>query len=518
MSGEEQQKLKEQQKVPTKENLFDDADDNSDDSSKEDLKNVEEKLLSDNDIYVSFPLFLEAKYGIKTILDMNKSADVKIIISNYMKSIAIEKKLRSENRISDNISEEDMKSLRSFATYPEYAGQRHVVALSLEKVILVSSKVFSGFRYERKAMSSLFIFMHYSQQYELNLKGLIIKLGEQYTAVGKVLLVNEFPTGYDEDIANVFITKRYEQAKIVVPAHLVALRTVFREKIPISKSEYTKRSTLSLLASLLADVGASIPEPTINPGAYADTKKKFSGRSIHDLEDILNLSYSKDEEQRAIARCISALLKDPEAEERLLHLLKSVDGQVESRTLGDVQAAVVGEFNPGWYSVSLSKNDLTSRAKIEYKNKLEAKFMKTSCLFFYIAYPTNYIFVESPFGRKYASSAILTQFLNVLPKMYHYLSLFIQMHIGTSAELMVVCGELATLVAEKLASKKTMQNKVRKQLLANIMLWMRDITVTLFPDVKSKYMPSRVTLDDADASDEDGDDEFLGVKKEEKVI
>jgi len=485
-------------------NIFDEIGDDDDEETPVKVYDREE-IVSDNSIYVSFATFIEIKYGVVTLEELNKCPDVVMIVTNYTLSVALERKLAAENRISDEVTEDEKLRISEFAKYPDYVGQRSVITLTLEKVILVAAKVFSGFSYKQEAMSSLFSFMYNGEQFSLNLKQLIEKLRELYVAVGKSMLVLEFANGYNEDVANLFIAKRYAQAKVTVPNHLVSLRPTMINKIPWSSSPYMSTKSISLVSNILIDQGTTVPEPTIKPGDFAPAKKKFSNRSAHGIEDMLNLNYTKDEENNAMGEAIAFIFSDKNLGVDFVNVLSAYDEQNQGRMLPNVESQAMGEFNLGWYSVSLTKTDSSSRSKQQYKNACEQKFSTTPCVFLYTAYPVSYMFFDNAKGRTYPSAAILLQYLNVLPKFYHYLTLIIQMHTGSRAELIAYCQSVCTHMADKMTSKPQMRKRITAQFMINVLFWVRTIVITKFAQVKNKYLPSRVIKDDGDDSVEETD-------------
>jgi len=484
--------------------IFDDMDDD-DRGDTQETKVKREALMIDATIYVSFATFLEVKYGLVTILDLNLCPDMKTIVSSYVRSVTLEKKLDSEKRISDNVSEEEKDRIRQFSNYPEYVGQRNVITLTLEKVILVAARVFSGFKYSRDAMISSFHFTHSGEVYSLNLKELILKLQEEYVSVGKTMVVVEFAGGYDEDVANLFITKRYVQAKMVVPNHLVALRTMFKNKTLWSNSPYINETVMMLVANQLIDQGTNIPEPTVDPKIYAPAIKKFANRSAHGLEDILNLSYTKEEEHQAMANAVSFIFGSKELGTYYGLALAKVEERLEGQPLDNPLDTQIGDFSLGWYSVSLSKLDGASIKKQEYKRLLERKFAKDPAVFLYTAYPVSYMFINHPNGRTYSSAALLLQFLNILPKFYHFLTMIIQLHVGTREDLLKYSKTLCTYMAEKLVVQPNARKRMVAQFMSNVFYWIRSIDITDFPEVKAKYLPSRIIRDDGDDASDEGE-------------
>jgi hypothetical protein len=484
--------------------------DTNDDESQDNEPTGEARvkvLMSGKDMFVNFAKFLQIKYGIVEIKEMNAHPAVKLIMSNYIKCVLTERKLNAEGKIIDDVDEESKLQIKEFADYISYVGQTTVVTLSLEKVLGVAARLYTNFSYVNKAMSSTFKFQCMGKTSELTLKQLIDRLQEEYQAVGKTLMILEFPNGYNEEIANMFIKKRYAQVNKAVPANLVALKEFIKNKILMEESPYMNPRHIVMLANMFTDQSnTGYPEPTSDSDKIINANKRFPGRTVANIEDIMNLSYCKDEEEELLATQICTLLK-VDIKREILDVFANIATKVEGSTLSDLEAKL-GPFSVGWYSVSTSKTDQLSQEKLEYKRKLEAKFAAKPHIFFYLVSPTTYFFVEDAKGRKFSTAGVLMQYLHVLPRFYHYLQLIAQMHSGTVTQLRDFASLIVKEVVKKLSKNEKVQRNLSALLMVNVALWTRVTTYTKFAVVKDKHMPSRVITDDREDGEEDKVEEF----------
>jgi len=459
-----------------------------------------DKILSGNDTFVSHPEFLRIRYGIVSILEMTKSPAVKIIVSTFIKSIAIEAKLAQEGRICEDISDEAKELIKSYSTYAEYTGQRNVVSISLEKAIQVAAAIYTNFTYQKRIMASVFTFTSFSQDYSLSLVELLKMLEEEYKRVNKTLVITEFKDGYKEDIANILIKKKYDQAEVPVPTHLVALRTYINEKMPVTRSIYLSDENLELIGSTLMNSETNFPEITVRSGEFRAAKKKFGARSLHEIEEVLNLNNTREEEILALETQILKGAADQSIKDQLGAILRQTAIRPENKHIPDIENVKVGELNLGWFSVSMT--DPKEQAKVDYKRKLEAKFSSREHIFIFLG-SLGYLFIESKRGKKYRNVAVLQQFLVVLPKLVHILALLIQVHSGSAGVMYEAAKKITISMAKTISRDKGTIDIISAQLMMTVYTWMRPINITKFGVPKSKYMPSRVVMEPVDPDSEE---------------
>jgi hypothetical protein len=489
--------------------------DNDEDDYNVDLKNedVEEKVESvskkeDDDLpavekqmYVSWPRFIEIKYGITTIEELNCNPSVAIIVGQWIKAKEADARLRLEGCIVDECSESEKESIKRFADYLEYTSQKNIVVLTIEKAILVLKKITTEFSFIRRLFSLTFSFTYMSKEYKLHLEGALEFLRNLYDLVGKKMTIVEFPVNYEEDIANIWIEKNYTVNGVIdVPNHLVALKSVIREKFDIDGSPYFYEDSKERIVGSVLNATSGYPELTVTPGTLVEGKKLFAGRSMHDLDGVLKSKSAQLEERSSLAVSIARMLKVEGLDKVILELLEDLPKIYEGNRSTNSETKEIGEFNVSWLSVPKMARTEEERSRAGIRDRYVAKFAKDKYVFFYVRDSAKYIFVKHEKGRVFLTVKALVKFLNLLPRLFHVFSLLGHMHDGDAKAFMENYSSIVDIAAKKLSTGGGSGYAIiYNQMIMNLQVWMRPIVVVNVGEIKEKYLPTKGIMDEADA-------------------
>jgi len=452
-------------------------------------------------MYVSWPRFIEIKYGITTIEELNRNPSVAIIVGQWNKAKEANARLKLEGCIADECSETEKESIKRFADYLEYTSQKNIVVLTIEKAILVLKKVTTNFSFTRRLFSLTFMFTYMSQEYKMQLHEALEFLKGLYDLVGKKMTIVEFPVNYDEDIANIWIEKNYTVNGVIeVPNHLVALKSVIRDKIDIADSPYFATDSKERIVGSVLNATSGYPELTVTPGTLVEGKKLFAGRSMHDLEGILKSKNAQLEERNSLAVSIARMLKTDGLDRIILELLEELPKVYEGNRSSYSENRDIGEFNVSWLSVPKMARTDEERVKAGIRDRYAAKFAKDKYVFFYVRDSAKYIFVKHEKGRVFLTVKALVKFLNLLPRLFHVFSLLGHMHEGEAKIFMEYYSSIVDIAAKKLSTGGGSGYAIiYNQMIMNLQVWMRPVVVINVGEIKEKYLPTKGIMDEADA-------------------
>jgi hypothetical protein len=392
----------------------------------------------------------------------------------------------------------------SFDTYVAYTEDTNTVVLNIPKLLLVGSTLLADFTYVRRNLAIRVSFVENEEVITMTITQFIAHMVAHYANSGKKLCIVDKYVEACKFIDYLIVKDKYTlDGKTTVPTHLRTSK-IYTEGLSADELLiYMGDDKLPKIAATI--VSNKKNQEHKNDGSLIDGNKQFSGVTVHSLDDILVSRNSKKAELLSLTR---AMLQDElikVTENEIMESLIACGEFSEAARAEKSLIAECGEFNAGWITAPSTPVGTEQEFQATRKAKFLAKFKASKYLIYYIKNPVTYFFVRSDVGRLYTSEKSIKTYLEVLPKVFHYVQM---MAVGCKAIPDVFDQRVRALVSNlgrvMGGSDKNMVARMTNQLTFNRHIWFRGVDIVDIGKSKPKYLPTPVFVENVAEYNKDG--------------
>lgn len=461
--------------------------------SSEEEDSIEETREQDLKSYATYGLYVQHKYGVQTISELMEHTERMTVIAEFPGACRIEENLTNEERILEEIDEDEILLIKASQSYADYTREQDTISITMEKLVQVGCRIASKFVYVRKNFQSLFQFFYEGKEHSLGIEEYMDFMKRIYAEAGKKLVLTDSNDFTKAKLVATMMHKRFcVKENDVVPTHVPPMLKFFTKvnEEPVPIPNYISAHSIDMLAKKIINKDVQYPDLTEDSKRIVEGTRPFMNKTVHEFADIINNPAAKDEEVEALAESIAKLPEIELESEEINEFLVRLDKMSEHESLQHSLAETYGAFNVGWYSVNKNPKSTADREKCKLKEKLVSKFSADPYIFLFLKQSSiKFFFIKSKSGKKFASATGLMQYLNVLPKVFHAVTWLGQLNRTTLPEFGQTLSSLFVSLSSLLSTSEAARVALQNQFTMNCNVWRRTVNVWSVGSIKDKYMP-----------------------------
>jgi len=453
----------------------------------------EKKIVVDSKVYVSYVKFLEVRFGITTITGLTGHDEMATIISTMGACVDINNRLHHEGLLSDNVDDKVVEDIKQSKGYIEYTNESGTIFLTLEKLFQVCKRIFLDFKLLKKDYAVMASFRHETKDLQImDINTLITYVMEIYHTKNKKILLEKESRSYNQILFH-YMKKRYPNEQC--PRSLNDLSIGWLKNVePFDIAELTNTLNINRLVNALVDDNNDKVEPKVGEPGFIRSKCQMLTSNVHEPDRIVSYQTAKVPELESFVSAMIKLGITTENSRSLINKYLSEVNDIPDSTLKITSLEHdFSVFNTSWITAPKDPKTEVQRVAVEAARSYMKLFSTEPHILIYCNLTHECYKVKHKYGMLFKEQKYITQFMRVLPKLFHYI-----VYLGTffskdKSKLESHVGAVIGLVASQFSGNVPAVHRVIGYVLSvNVKIWCREVEIHDFPDIKESYLPSSV--------------------------